>query len=470
VPASRAKSIVVVGGGIAGLAAAHRLTGAGAAVTLLERDGRLGGKILTERRDGFVVEAGPDAFLASKPHGRALCEELGLELIGSNQNARRAFVMRSGRLHPLPEGFAGVAPRRLGPMLTTRLLSPAGKARMAMEWFIPPIKDDRDESLAELVSRRVGREAWTRLVEPLVTGVSAGDGERLSAAATFPMIPAAERAHGGFIRAGRAAKRAGQSTPTALLFATPRNGLGAMVDALNAAIGDDAIRTGASVREIAASRGGYEVLLDDGDRLEAGAVIVATPAYTAADMLERLSPELAAELRQITYVSTATVSLAYPDGAVGRPLDGHGFVLPRVEGSQIVACTITSTKFPHRAPGGWTLVRAFIGRAGRPDALAMDDAELEGLARAELSRSLGIDTPPAWSRVFRWPQAIPQYNVGHLARVDRIAGLAASLPGIELAGHPYRGIGIPDCIASGQAAAAAALEAVDSGAGRSSLG
>jgi len=307
-------------------------------------------------------------------------------------------------------------------------------------------------------------------LEPLVTGVCAGDGEVLSAAATFPMIPEAERAHGGFIRAGRAAKRAGRSTPTALLFATPRNGLGEMVDALRSAIGPDAIRTGASAREISPVDGGYEVRLDGGERIAAGAVIVATPAGAAADLLEPLAPDLASELREIAYVSTATVSLAYPDGAVRRPLDGHGFVLPRAEGSPIVGCTITSTKFPHRAPAGWTLVRAFVGRAGQPDALRMDDAEIVGLARLELARSLGIEADPAWTRVFRWPQAIPQYNVGHLARVERIASRVAALPGLELAGHPYRGIGIPDCIASGQSAAAAALEAVESGAGRSSMG
>lgn len=457
----RGAPIIVVGGGIAGLAAAHRLTGAGAPVTIVERDARLGGKILTERRDGFIVEGGPDAFLASKPHGRELCEELGLELVGSNQTIRRAFVMGAGRLHPLPDGFTGVAPRRIGPMLRTRLLSPAGKARMGLEWFIPPRRNGEDESLAALVRRRVGTQAWERLVEPLVTGVFAGDGERLSARATFPMLPDAEQTHGGLIRAGRASRKAGRSVPTALLFSTPRQGLGAMVEALERSIGAASIRTGAAVERIVRDATGFSVHLDSGEALQAAGIVLATPAGPAADLLDGIDPTLANELREIEYVSTATVSVAVPDSAVGRPLDGHGFVLPRREGSPIVGCTITSTKFPHRAPAGWTLVRIFVGRAGQPDALRLDDTALVELARNELARSLGIDGPPSWARVFRWPDAIPQYNVGHLARVERIGARVAAIPGLEVAGHAYRGIGIPDCIASGQVAAEAFLGAGD---------
>jgi oxygen-dependent protoporphyrinogen oxidase len=447
--------IVVVGGGIAGLAAARRLVQTGVPVILVERDARLGGKILTEQHEGFIVEGGPDAFLATKLHGRALCEELGLELVGSNQKIRRAFVMRKGRLHPLPEGFTGVAPRQIGPMLRTPLLSPAGKLRMGLEWFIPPRRDGQDESLASIVRRRVGAEAWDRLVEPLVTGVFAGDGDRLSARATFPMLPDAEQKHGGLLRAGRAARKAGASTPTALLFSTPRQGLGAMIEALAREIGPAAIRTGTGVERIERNGTGFTVHLGGGERLDAAGVILATPAGPAADLMDDIDSMLAAELREIEYVSTATVSMAVPDGAVRRPIDGHGFVLPRLEGSPIVGCTITSTKFPHRAPAGWTLVRVFVGRAGQPDALRFDDAVLIDLARQELSRSLGIEQPPAWAKVFRWPDAIPQYNVGHLARVARIEQRVAALPGVEVAGHPYRGIGIPDCIASGQAAAEA---------------
>ena len=452
-PGVRAKPIVVIGGGIAGLAAAHRLTSEGVPAVLVERDPRLGGKILTEHHDGFIVEGGPDAFLASKPHGRALCEELGLELVGSNQSIRRAFVMRKGRLHPLPDGFTGVAPRRIGPMLTTRLLSPIGKARMGLEWFIPPRRDGQDESLASLVRRRVGTEAWERLVEPLVTGVFAGDGERLSARATFPMLPAAEQAHGGLLRAGRASRAAGAATPTALLFSTPHQGLGAMVEALARSIGTASIRTGTGVQRIERTGEGFTVHLDSGERLEAAGVILATPAGPAADLLDGFDPLLADELREIDYVSTATVSVTVPTSAIRHPLAGHGFVLPRREGSPIVGCTITSTKFPHRAPDGWTLARIFVGRAGQPDALRLDDAGLIDLARRELTRSLGLEQPPTWAKVFRWPAAIPQYNVGHLARIERIEQRVAAIPGIAVAGYAYRGIGIPDCIASGQAAA-----------------
>ena len=455
---SRASSppVVVIGGGISGLAAAHRLRHDGAAVLVLERDARLGGKILTEHRDGFVIEGGPDAFLSSKPHGRELCADLGLDLIGSNQQVRRAFVMRDGRLFPLPDGFTGVMPRRLRPMLTTRLLSPAGKLRLALEWFIPPRRDSGDESLASIVRRRAGRQVWERLVEPLVTGVYAGDGERLSARATFAMLPDAELTHGGLIRAGRAARRAGTgATPTALLFSTPRDGLGSLIEALADAIGVDAIRTGAGVEAIARTGDGWTVTLVGGEQIAAAGVIVATPAGVAADLLGPLDAVVSDELRQIEYVSTATVSMAVPTETVRRPLGGHGFVLPRREGSPIIACTITSTKFPHRAPQGWTLVRAFVGRAGLPDATLLDDATLIGIAREEIRRSLGVVEEPRWSRVMRWPEAMPQYNIGHHERITRIAERVAALPGLELAGNIYRGIGIPDCIASGQQAAAA---------------
>jgi oxygen-dependent protoporphyrinogen oxidase len=457
VEATGSEPVIVIGGGIAGLAAAHRLTTAGVPVLLVEGERRLGGKILTEARDGFVLEGGPDAFLASKPHGRELATELGLDLVGSNDRVRRAFVMRAGRLHPLPDGFTGVAPRRLRPMLTTRLLSPAGKARLALEYLVPARGGDADESLGAIVRRRAGNEVWTRLVEPLVTGVFAGDGDRLSARATFPMLPDAEQRHGGFIRAGRAARKAGaNATPTALLFSTPAGGLGAMVDALAARIGPAAILCGSPAARLETrAEGGVTVRLADGRAVTGRAAVVATPAFAAADLLAPLDADLAGELRAIEYVSTATVSVAVPDAAVTRPLDGHGFVVPRAEGGPLVGCTITSTKFPHRAPHGWTLVRGFVGRAGMDDLAAWSDDDLVRLMRDELRRSLGVHVAPDLARVVRWPDAIPQYNVGHLARVARIEQRVAALPGIVLAGHPYRGIGIPDCIRSGQDAAAA---------------
>lgn len=455
--------VVVIGGGIAGLTAAYRLRCAGVPILLVEAGARLGGKILTERRGEFVLEGGPDAFLATKPHGRELCEELGIAIVGSNREVRRAFIMRDGRLHPLPDGFTGVAPRRIGPMIRTPLLSVRGKLRMALEWFVPKRTDGADESMAALVRRRAGNEAWERLVEPLVTGVCAGDGESLSARAAFPMLPAAEDRHGGFIRAGRAARATGPSLPTALMFATPRQGLGELVGTLVKRIGDDAIAVGRPATAIRREGGSITVAFADGTSQPASAVIVATPAAPAADMLRGADPDLAGDLDGIEYVSTATVSLAYPTAAVGTPLDGHGYVIPRREGSPILACTITSTKFPHRAPAGWTLVRAFVGRAGQPDALAHDDDALIALARDGIEHHLGIGEAPAWARVFRWPDAIPQYNVGHLARVERIESRLAALPGVYLAGHTLRGIGIPDCIASGERAAAAAVAHVESG-------
>jgi oxygen-dependent protoporphyrinogen oxidase len=456
--------VVVIGGGIAGLAAAYRLVAIGEVdVTLVEKDARLGGKILTENVDGFVIEGGPDAFLAWKPRGRALCDELGLEVVGSNEQARRAYVMRDGRLHMLPNGIAGVIPRRFAPTMRSPLLSPRGKLRLAVEWAVPRRRGDGEESLAAFVSRRAGRETWERLVEPLVTGVYAGDGERLAMEATFPMLGEAESEHGSLIRAGLAARRAGRTAPPGPMFMTTTEGLGGLVDALARRVEQaGTLITGAEVLSIGRSGGTWHIGLNGRPDLQADAVVLATPAHESAALLTDVDPALAGELRAVPYVSTATVSLAYAEQAVRRPIDGHGYVLPRTEGSPIVACSIVSTKFPTRSKAGWVFVRAFVGRHGQPDPLARSDADLVDLVAGELARSLGVQGEPALRRVYRWPEAIPQYVLGHRARIARIRDQVAKHPGLAVAGAAYRGIGIPDCITSGDEAADGVLEHVRS--------
>jgi len=460
--------VVIVGGGITGLAAAYRLTRArpGLAVTLVEREPRLGGKIVTDRVDGFVIEGGPDTFLSYKPRGLGLCRELGLEerLHGTNTQIRRTYVLRGDRLYDLPEGLTGLIPTRFGPLARSRLISPWGKVRMGLDYLIPARAADGDESVAAFVQRRLGREVYDHLIEPLLSGIYAGDGAQLSLAATFPQLRQAELASGGLIRGMLAAKRkAPAPKPNGkawAAFLTPTTGLAEIVEALEARLGGIELLRGVEVRQLEAdpARPGYRLQLSNGETRAAEVVILATPAYITAGLVARLDAALAMALNGIPYASTATVSLAYPLSDIPRPLDGYGYLIPSAEGRPVLACTWTSTKFPHRAPEGYGLIRAFIGRAGQDDVVLRSDAELAGLARAELERMLGIRAAPRVQRVFRWPQAMPQYTLGHLARLATVEQRLAAQPGLFVAGNAYRGIGIPDCIASGEAAADAALQ------------
>jgi protoporphyrinogen/coproporphyrinogen III oxidase len=486
--ASIMTQIVIVGGGISGLAAAYRLThrpgpsGERIKVVLLESDARPGGKLFTERVDDFVVEGGADSFLAIKPRGLGLCRELGLEgrLQGTNETIRRTYVMRRGRLYQLPEGLTGLIPTRFGPILKTGLLSPLGKLRMGADFLLPSRPANGDESLAAFVERRLGRELYDRLIEPLMSGIYAGDGEQLSLAATFPQLRQAELEHGGLIKGMLASRKpadgkpgpdAGPGAKKGPAFLTPVAGLSEIVEALLKNLTTVDVRSGVRVVQveaatpiaeaatpIAGAPPGYTVWLENDARpLPAGAVIFATPAYVTADLIAGLDWEMARALRRIPYVSTATVSVAYRLADIPRPLDGYGYIIPRAEQRPILACTWTSTKFSNRAPEGYGLMRAFVGRAGQEDPLQADDGELLKLVREEFRRTLGVTAPPVLHRIFRWPGAMPQYTLGHLDRLASIEQRLAAHPGLYLAGSAYRGVGIPDCIASGEAAADRAL-------------
>jgi len=461
---------VVVGGGIAGLAAAYRLIrlAPAAEVTLIEADDRLGGKIVTERIDGFLVEGGPDSFLAVKPRGVGLCQELGLgeRLQGTTPRPHRAFVLRRGRLHELPEGISGLVPTRFRPLLGSRLLSPLGTARLALDAVLPPRRGERDEALAAFVRRRLGSEAYDWLVEPLMAGIYAGDGDRLSLAATFPHLRDGELRYGGLIRGVLAAKRDAPATPVGRpAFLTPAAGLGALVDRLEAELRAAGVRLIVGRRVEAVAPGAtsrFSVRLEDGGALPAEAVVLAAPAFAAAGLLSALDPALAAELDGIPHASSAIVSLAYRRAEVPHPLDAHGYVVPRAEGRPVLACTWTSAKWAGRAPDGSVLLRVFLGRFGQEETLAGPDDNLIALARAELRSTLGVEAAPTLVRVHRWRWGMPQFVLGHRERLTRIAGRLADHPGLALAGAAYRGVGLPDCIASGEAAA----DAIAAGLGR----
>ncbi|HEY3289533.1 MAG TPA: protoporphyrinogen oxidase [Anaerolineae bacterium] len=466
------RRVVIIGGGITGLAGARflRQHADNTEITLIESSNRLGGKIATQRADGFVVEGGPDSFLSYKPRGIGLCQELGLEdrLQGTSGKVRRTHIMRARKLYELPEGLTGLIPSRFGPMLRTPLISPWGKLRMGLEYFIPPKMTEEDESMAAFVSRRLGRELYERMIEPLMSGIYAGDGNQLSLAATFPNLRKAERQYGSLVKSMLANRARSSSQPTASAakrwpaFLTLEGGLSELITRLEAELSEVNIRLNTRATRItqAASQPGFQVEIAGAETINADAVILATPAFVTASLIAQLDQTAAEALRLIPYSSTATVSLAYPLAEAAMPFESHGYIVPRSEGRPVLACTWTSNKFPHRAPPGYALIRAFIGRAGQDDIVNRSDDELVQLVRDELRAVAGIAAAPQKRFIYRWPQAMPQYTLGHLERVQTIESCADRHPGLLFAGAAYRGIGIPDCIASGEKAAAQAITSI----------
>ena len=467
------KTITVIGGGIAGLSAAYHLqkyiadAGLNWRVRLLEASDRLGGKIRTERINGFVIEGGPDTFLATKPWATQLCQELdlGKSLQGTNPARKNTYILRNGRLQPMPDGLTMMIPTNITSMLATRLLSWPDKLRMGLDWFIPAKALDGDESLGAFVSRRLGRSAYENLIEPLMSGIYAGDGDALSLKATFPYLRDLELNHGGLVKGALSTKkkmrRNGQKAAgSRSAFLTPRTGLQEIVDALvNRLEGMGCeLHTSQPVGSLERKGEVYVVRPIQGAAFQADAVILAAPAYSSAQILEEMAPDLALELGDITYVNAATVSLAYDQEQLRRPLDGYGYVIPRKEGQRALACTWTSTKFPHRAPEGKALLRVFFGRAGEGMQVPTDESELVYLARQEVAQTLDLTAEPILSRVFYWEKAMPQYNLGHPERLERIDKQLKNYPSLALAGNAYRGIGIPDCIHSGALAAQGIIE------------
>ena len=478
--------VVVVGAGIAGLAAAYKLyrLDPELRVTLVEAQQRLGGVIETVREDGYVLEEGPDLFLGGKPGGWDLACALGIEgrLQGTKKGVGGAFLLSRGRLSRLPEGLTGLVPTKMIPFVRTRLISPLGKLRVAADFVIPARRDDGDETVESFVVRRLGREMYERIVEPLLSGIFAGDGSRLSVLATFPHMRAAEREHGGMGRAmlagkkkERAARARGRATAPAPTGAKARRpdqngfvsfpgGQREMVDALEHALTSPQALARVEIRTSTPATmltelpdGEWRVTLGYDESIDADAVILAVPSYAAATLLRAVDPTCASVMREIEYVSTATVSIAFRCEDVPHALDGTGWTTPRIERRPVMACTWSSSKFEHRAPEGVALFRAFLGDATNRDVTTRSDAELVSLVRTELRDVLGITAEPIKVHLKRYERAMPQYNLGHLERVSAIEHHISRHRGLAIAGNSYRAVGIPDVIASGERAAGAVL-------------
>ncbi len=465
------KHAIIIGGGITGLAACYRLQREATArdipldITLLEAGGRVGGVIQTEHRDGFLIEHGPDAFISTKPAAKALCEEIGIadQFIGTNPKVRRSFVIRDGTLHPVPEGFYLMAPGSFKPFLKTPLFSWRGKLRMALDLFIPRRERDTDEAVAHFVRRRLGTEAFTRMAQPMIGGIYTSDAENLSLQATFPRFLEMEKAHGSIIKALRAQKKQAAQTsrdtsgPRYSLFLSFKSGMQTLTDTLTQAV-SSSIRLNAKVEHIQQTSDGnrWHVSLANGETLNAELLCIALPAPHTAALIGDLSSPLTSKLNAIPYASSATVNLAFRREDITHPLDGMGFVVPATENLSLIGCSFSSIKFESRAPADHVLLRAFVGEPTSKKT----EMELIELCQADLTPLLGLKDAPQFAIVSKHSQAMAQYQVGHQDVVSSIEQFTSELRGLALAGNGYHGVGIPDCIQSGEEAALTLLDAL----------
>lgn len=461
------KTVAVVGGGISGLAAAYRLVTAGEDIKpfVLEASDRVGGVLCTEIDGEWVIEGGPESFLSMKPRGIGLARELGLEdrFQWTREETKGSYLLRDGHLHKMPEGMTGLIPTELAPMAKTKLVTPLGKLRMALDFVIPAKKGDEDETLESFMTRRLGRDVYLHLIEPLMAGIYSGSGAELSLAATFPQLRAAEKEHGGLIRGVLAQRKAAEARPIGQQakhgFLSFKTGIHELTDALH-----DAIESRGGVMQVRRKVTGVRKAADGRfiiDEESEGqvyhhtydAVILAAPAHVQSRLLRDLDAGAAEAMAGIPQVSTALILLGYQESATAKAPQNHGYLVPRAEKRKVKAVTWMSSKWADRAPDGHFLVRGFVGRSGEQEILEKSDGELVQVLRDELREISGIEGEPVLSRVFRRELASPQYTLGHLDRVTRIEGVMDRVPGLGIAGNMLRGVGIPDVIAAGETAA-----------------
>jgi oxygen-dependent protoporphyrinogen oxidase len=479
-PAGPPPRIAIIGGGLAGLAAAFRLSELAREsnrkvdVTLFEASDRLGGAIETVRENGYTIERGADSFL-TKPAIVKLVEQLGLSesLIPTDARYRGALVLRGGKTYPVPDGFGLMVPSKMIPVLASPLLSVKGKLRLLSEVFVPARRDGADETLSSFVRRRLGDEAFERLVQPLVSGIYTADPDKLSLKATLPRFIEMEQRHGSLIRASLASggrqspENAASGNATGArygLFAGLKNGMSELFDALSRRVEENVhVVKNACVERVRREGDRWRVELQPTGRRAGGfeggvqenfdALIIATPAYRAASFLENVDGILASELRAIPYASSAVVVTGHRLDEISHPLKSFGLVIPTVEKRDVIAVSFSSRKFPNRAPEGHVLLRTFVGGAMRPEMLEHSDDELIAIVRKELASLLGVSDQPDVTLVTRYENAMPQYHVGHIERVQRIEAELAKYPGLELTGSAYRGVGMPDVVADAERAA-----------------
>ncbi|MGH9897421.1 MAG: protoporphyrinogen oxidase, partial [Pyrinomonadaceae bacterium] len=440
---------------------------------LLESGDQVGGVIRTERRDGFLLEHGPDSFISEKPEGIELAKKVGLanELIETNSRHRRSFIVRRGRLHSVPEGFQLLAPSKLWPFATTSIFSLRGKLRIAMEMLVSSrsTSEEEDESVAQFVRRRLGQEALERMAQPMIGGIYTGDPENLSLKATMPRFVEMERKFGSVIKAMLNHRRAtrenlnGTSGARYTLFLSFRDGMQMLTEAIVSRLNPSIIRLNTRVDALGFNSTNklWTLELKSGGKLEADAICLAVPAYAAARLLRSTDEQLAIELESIPYASTATVNLGLRRSDIGHNLNGFGFVVPQIEHRKVIACSFSSVKFAGRAPDGHVLLRAFVGGALQPEMFELDEELIAKIVCDDLATLLQVKSAPLFVQVTKWNRSMAQYTIGHHDRVRRIDAKTDQLSGLQLAGNAYSGAGIPDCIRSGQQAADKLLQTID---------
>lgn len=474
---SKQQTVVVIGGGITGLSTAYYLQkgaaeqGLDLRLVLIEAEDKLGGKIQTESYEGFVMERGPDSFLARKPAAVNLARELGIddELVGTNPHARKTYILHKGKLRRIPQGLNIGVPTQFMPFATTSLLSVGGKLRAGLDLVMGRTENKGDQSLGAFLEKRLGKEVVDNMAEPLLAGIYAGDLRKLSLRSTFPQFEQLEQKYGSLVRgmmtqakeakAAQAARDA-QTKPELgatsrplpqSVFLTFRTGLERLIERLEAVQADKVeLLTSTAVRSIQSSGGGrYRVALDNGEAIDADSVVVTTPTYDAAALLpDTFTPKV--QLQQVPYVSVATVLLGFEKATIDYPLDASGFVVPRKEGRTITACTWTSSKWLHTAKNGRTLLRFYVGRSGDEGIVDQPDEEIIRRVRKDFADIMGVTAEPMFAKVQRWRRSMPQYTVGHLDRVHAFVEQAErELPGVFFAGAGFTGLGIPDCIDQG---------------------
>lgn len=483
---ARPRRIAVVGGGVTGLAAAHRLIelsetlSSPVEVTLLEAGARIGGVAETRRIGDYLAECGPDMFITNQPAATDLCDRIGLtdELIPTDPTHRGSLVLRSGKPVPVPDGFMLLSPAKVWPVLTSPIFSPLGKLRMGLEFFIPKKTDASDETLATFVRRRFGREAFDRLIQPLVGGIYTADPEKLSLKATMPRFIEMERKHRSLIVASRkqADERNGEGSSGARygLFTAPRNGMAQIYDRLHSIIRNRGqVRLQSRVTAISPDGiGGVRLVLESDEVCSFDGVVISVPPFRAASMLStgssdpaaansKTSDELIRLLNSVEYSSAAVVVSGHRLQDIEHPLDAFGLVVPAIEKRRILAVSFASRKFPGRAPDDRVLIRTFVGGALQPEMLEESDDRISEIVQQELSDILGVAGTPDFSHVCRYERSMPQYHIGHSERMAAASRLIEELPGIELAGNAWSGVGIPDCIRSGESAALRIMQHLD---------
>jgi oxygen-dependent protoporphyrinogen oxidase len=469
------KRVAVIGGGITGLTIAHafdqhnKRSNQPFDYALIERADRLGGKVVTENVDGFVVETGPDCFVAEKPWIRQLAAQLMIEdrLLAPNESSRRSYVLSGGKIHELPEGLLLLLPTKITPFLLSPLISWPGKLRMACDAFLPRKKNLVDETLSDFVTRRLGKEILDKIAAPLVGGIHSNNPETMSLRASFPRFLKMEEEHGSLLWAMLAAKLKAsfaKSTGSGSHFLSFKCGMGEISDSIASKLEKRRVLTNRTVtrleKVVQKDKIGYRIFFSNGhEPLEADAVVVATVANQAARIVDGLDPVAAGLLREIPLASSANLSLAFKAHELGRIPEGFGLMVPAIEKRKISAMTLSSTKWNYRVPDPkYSLLRVFVGGYRNQDIASLDDKDLLKIVRDELSDVFGVSAKPTMTRIHRWIEERPQYTIGHIERVQSIEDRLSRHKGLYVAGCSYHGIGVGDCVASGVAASKAVLE------------